>query len=370
MPISLAETITFSDMGITAEFSSGRSGSTPIGTFYATSNEYPLEVTVNAYWRNYYRIIVFVNNAQGDSGKIIGNVNFTATILKENINIGKNTIYVKGNPWGGYPFGAQFGNFIIYGDSKISSPDIFLPRPTPAITPTITPTPTPTSAPTPTSTPIPAQSLTPATPLSITPMKTQIAQIVQIAPISTVEPAPIQPYSQENIAVPIIFLISVISFYIYKKLNRSKSITNKSEPIFGNIINFLNTEAYFRYGKNKVEKDYQQDLEHRLSILTERYGYYVKYEATEGKHRIDFVIANNVGIEMKVHRGGTQVEKELFYQMTKYGRLYPKIIGLVLNDSDKDNQELKEEIELRLRDQNILNKNDYEIIVKEIMNRY
>lgn len=143
--------------------------------------------------------------------------------------------------------------------------------------------------------------------------------------------------------------------------------STRKDIVFENVINFLNNnEVYFRYGKNKVEKDYQQDLEHKLAVLTERFGYNVRYEAKEGKHRIDFLLEEMVGIEMKVHKGGTQVEKELFYQITKYGKLYPKIIGLVLNDSDIENQQLKDEIETRLRDQNVLDKKDYEIIVKTI----
>jgi hypothetical protein len=145
------------------------------------------------------------------------------------------------------------------------------------------------------------------------------------------------------------------------------STSTKNDTVFQNVINFLNSdEVFFRYGKNKVEKDYQQDLEHKLALLKERFDHNIRYEAKEGKHRVDFVIEDTVGIEMKVHKGGTQVEKELFYQIPKYGKLYPKIIGLVLNDSDVENQQLKNEIETRLRDQNVLDRKDYEIIVKTI----
>ena len=145
------------------------------------------------------------------------------------------------------------------------------------------------------------------------------------------------------------------------------NLSPKNDTVFQNTINFLHSnEVYFRYGKNKVEKDYQQDLEQKLALMKERFGYKVHYEAKEGKHRIDFLINGNVGIEMKVHKSGTQVEKELFYQITKYGKLYPKIIGLVLNDSDMENQQLKSEIDTRLRDQNVIDRNDYEIIVKTI----
>jgi hypothetical protein len=151
------------------------------------------------------------------------------------------------------------------------------------------------------------------------------------------------------------------------------STSTKNTTVFQNTINFLNNdEVFLRYGKNKVEKDYQQDLEHRLAVLKERFGYNVIYEAKEGKHRIDFLIDNTVGIEMKVYRGGVQVEKDLLYQIPKYWRDYnlKGIIGLVLNDSDIENQQLKKEIEQILNDQNVLQRKDYEIIVKPIQNRY
>jgi hypothetical protein len=149
--------------------------------------------------------------------------------------------------------------------------------------------------------------------------------------------------------------------------NRFKGKTSlETDSVFKNVISFLNDEVYFRYGKNKVEKDYQHDLDQRFAVLKERFGYDIIYEAKNGKHRVDFVINDKIGIEMKVHKGGTQVKKELFYQITEYGKLYPKMIGLVLNDSDMDNQELKNEIETKLREQKVLSKEDYEIIVKTV----
>jgi hypothetical protein len=165
---------------------------------------------------------------------------------------------------------------------------------------------------------------------------------------------------------PIIDNSSSIKSENSKKRNRPE-ITEGN--VFENVINFLNSnEVYFRYGKNKVEKDYQQDLEHKLALLNERFDYDIRYEAREGKHRVDFVIENTVGIEMKVHKGGTQVEKELFYQIPKYGRLYTKMIGLVLNNTETNNQELKNQIKMRLKDidQNVLNEKNVEIIVKSI----
>ena len=156
-----------------------------------------------------------------------------------------------------------------------------------------------------------------------------------------------------------------------RMVDRTNTTISEIDVIFKNIIDFLQSDdVFFRYGKNKVEKDYQQDLEHKLALLNEKFGYDIIYEAKNGKHRIDFVIDDKVGIEMKVHKGGTQVEKELFYQITKYGKLYPKMIGLVINDTDKDDQELRKEIQSRLKDQKVLGENDYEIVVIKPMGKY
>jgi len=165
-------------------------------------------------------------------------------------------------------------------------------------------------------------------------------------------------------AIMIILVVAIITknkntvpISIKNNYNFTNKMPTEIETVFDNVVVFLqNDDVYFRYGKNKVEKDYQQDLEGRLAVLKERHGYNVKYEAKIGKYRVDFVIENKVGIEMKVYKGGTQVEKELFYQITKYGKLYQKMIGFIINESEKDNQELKEEIELRLLDQNVLKK--------------
>ena len=156
-------------------------------------------------------------------------------------------------------------------------------------------------------------------------------------------------------------------------VNRTDATISEIDVIFKNIIDFLQSDdVYFRYSKNKLEKGYQQELEHKLALLKERFGYHIVYEAKNGKHRIDFVIDYKIGIEMKVYKGGTQVEKELFFQITKYGKLYPKMIGLVINDSekDKDDQELRNEIKTRLKDQKVLGENDYEIVVIKPKGKY
>ena len=46
--------------------------------------------------------------------------------------------------------------------------------------------------------------------------------------------------------------------------------------------------------------------------------------------------------------------------------LYPKMIGLVVNESYKENDEFKKEIEASLSHQNVIDKKDIEIIIKYV----
>ncbi|MDD3416597.1 MAG: hypothetical protein PHY47_21825 [Lachnospiraceae bacterium] len=145
--------------------------------------------------------------------------------------------------------------------------------------------------------------------------------------------------------------------------------TSNVDTSFNNILNFLKNEVPFRFGINKKEKDYQQDLEGRLSVLKERYGYHSDYEFVNGKHRIDFVINGNIGIEMKVHRGGTQVSKELYNQITDYAQYCNKLIGLVVNVTTDDAEILRMQIKDKLKNQHAINVNNYEIIVLDVNKR-
>ncbi|WP_094226492.1 GxxExxY protein [Methanolobus psychrotolerans] len=141
---------------------------------------------------------------------------------------------------------------------------------------------------------------------------------------------------------------------------------SKTEREFKNVVNFLQNEVSLRYGKNKNEKGYQQELDGRLSVLNERYGYDVHYEAVNGKHRVDFVVNRNIGIEMKVHRGGTQVQKELFSQITDYAQYCTKMIGLVVNVTNDDADVLRLEILDKLKYQHAITSKNYEIIVLNV----
>jgi hypothetical protein len=157
-----------------------------------------------------------------------------------------------------------------------------------------------------------------------------------------------------------------------KEVNESSELpvhkngTSNLDVAFNNIVDFLQNEVSLRYGKNKDEKNYQQELDGKLAVLNERYGYKVHYEAVNGKHRLDFVINGNIGIEMKVHRGGTQVEKELYNQITDYSRYCPKLIGLVVNTTNDDARTLQKSIKNKLQFQHAIKAKDYEIIVLNV----
>ncbi|MFP4655296.1 MAG: GxxExxY protein [Methanohalobium sp.] len=145
----------------------------------------------------------------------------------------------------------------------------------------------------------------------------------------------------------------------------------RTDRIFYNISDFLESETSFRYGKHKTEKDYQQNLEGKLAVLTERHGYNIRYEAVpkNSKYRVDFVIENLVGREMKFYQGGIKIEEQLCRQIVNYSKYYSRMIGLVLNNTHKDNQELKAEIEGELKKQDEIDKSNYKVIVKSIGKR-
>ncbi|HUV02679.1 MAG TPA: hypothetical protein VMW67_04440 [Desulfobacteria bacterium] len=158
-----------------------------------------------------------------------------------------------------------------------------------------------------------------------------------------------------------------------KVYNRSDFATSKShnqsdlDNIFSNVVDFLkSSDVYFRYGKNKKEKDYQQDLDQKLDLLKYKYGYEKAYEGYKEKQRIDFIINGIIGIEMKVYRGGSQVKKELFYQVSEYGTFCEKMVALVINLTQEDNSEIGRDIKQKLEE--VMDKNNLEVIVKTTIN--
>ncbi len=177
-----------------------------------------------------------------------------------------------------------------------------------------------------------------------------------------------------TLIVASIVLISIKYIFKYRKMRSAKKEERHRQQIlsrgveFDNTIKFLENEVQLRYGKNKVEKDYQQDLEQAMKVLTERYGYDIEYERTHSKkHRIDLVVNGSIGIEMKVYKGGSQVRRALFSQISEYSQYCDKIIGFVVNITEEDNNSIKAEIESQLRYQNVMSLNDYHIIVQGVI---
>jgi hypothetical protein len=150
-----------------------------------------------------------------------------------------------------------------------------------------------------------------------------------------------------------------------QELRRQRLLARGIE--FDNVIHFLENEVTLRYGKNKIEKDYQQDLEQAMKVLTERHGYNIEYERSHSKHRIDFVLDDSIGIEMKVYKGGSQVKRALLSQISEYSQYCDKIIGFVVNVTEESNASIKSEIESQLNYQNVINPNDYQIIVQGVI---
>jgi hypothetical protein len=171
-------------------------------------------------------------------------------------------------------------------------------------------------------------------------------------------------------------MVFVVIHYVfkYRRIKSKKKEEQRRQEIiargmeFDNIINFLENEIHLRYGKYKLEKDYQQDLEQALKVLTERHGYDIGYEKTHSKnHRIDLMINNSIGIEMKVYKGGSQVKRALLSQISEYSQYCDKIIGFVVNVTEESNASIKSEIESQLKYQNVIDSKDYHIIVQGVI---
>lgn len=177
-----------------------------------------------------------------------------------------------------------------------------------------------------------------------------------------------------TLVVVSIVVISIRYIFKYRRMRAEKKEERRRQQIlargveFDNVINFLENEINLRYGKYKIEKDYQQDLEQALKVLTERYGYDIEYERTHSRnHRIDLVINDFIGIEMKVYKGGSQVKRALLSQISEYSQYCDKIIGFVVNITEEDNASIKSEIESQLKYQNVIDSNDYQIIVQGVI---
>ncbi|WP_233125705.1 MSCRAMM family adhesin SdrC [Methanohalophilus portucalensis] len=114
-----AESVTFSDMGISSQFTSGDEGTTPTGTFHIDSVNQQAEITVDTYRPSYASIVtIYVNDAPVKSASVSDEETVSVTLSSDNLKTGENTIFIKAV--------ADFGNFdsgndmVIYGTSKIT----------------------------------------------------------------------------------------------------------------------------------------------------------------------------------------------------------------------------------------------------------
>jgi hypothetical protein len=174
------------------------------------------------------------------------------------------------------------------------------------------------------------------------------------------------------VAVTVLVVINYI--FKYRRMRAEKKKERRKQQIiargveFDNTINFLENEIKLRYGKKKIEKDYQQDLEQAMKVLTDRHGYKIDYERSHSnKHRIDLVINDSIGVEMKVYKGGSQVKRALLNQISEYSQYCDKIIGFVVNVTEESNESIKSDIESQLKYQKVIDSNDYHIIVQGVI---
>jgi hypothetical protein len=174
------------------------------------------------------------------------------------------------------------------------------------------------------------------------------------------------------VAVTVLVVINYI--FKYRRMRAEKKKERRKQQIiargveFDNTINFLENEIKLRYGKKKIEKDYQQDLEQAMKVFTDRHGYKIDYERSHSnKHRIDLVINDSIGVEMKVYKGGSQVKRALLNQISEYSQYCDKIIGFVVNVTEESNESIKSDIESQLKYQKVIDSNDYHIIVQGVI---
>lgn len=177
-----------------------------------------------------------------------------------------------------------------------------------------------------------------------------------------------------TLIVAVMVLVAIKYVFKYREMRAKKREERRKQQIiargveYDNTINFLEKEIRLRYGKNKIEKDYQQDLEQAMKVLTDRHGYKIDYERSHSnKHRIDLVINDSIGVEMKVYKGGSQVKRALLSQISEYSQYCDKIIGFVVNITEETNESIKAEIESQLNYQKVIDPNDYHIIVQGVI---
>lgn len=132
---------------------------------------------------------------------------------------------------------------------------------------------------------------------------------------------------------------------------------------FQKLIEFLESNRVsFIKRDNKKEKDYQDELWGQLRHEFTP-AYQLDYEAQNGRHRLDILFNNSIGIELKVYYGNKDTRRQLLAQITEYSTAYPKMIGLVVNTTNENNEIIRQDIE-KLLSKTRIEKDDFKIIIK------
>jgi len=125
-------TLTFTNLGIAKEFTSSNGGDTPIGYFNRSSNEFPLNLSINSKYSCpiglgggcRYGLTVYINDVPVTSTSYVGSGKLDYTLEPENLHVGKNSIFIRvRNECYARDF-VPSEPLSIYGTSKISYLDI------------------------------------------------------------------------------------------------------------------------------------------------------------------------------------------------------------------------------------------------------
>ncbi len=136
-------------------------------------------------------------------------------------------------------------------------------------------------------------------------------------------------------------------------------LESKVNHDFHTIVEFLESDQVtFLKKEHKNEESYQSELFQQLRIRFPKYK--IDFEADKGKNRLDLLLNDSIGIEMKIYNGEYTSER-LLYQINKYSKDYPIVIGLVVNPSLKNNDIIRQDIEKHLSS---IKQDNYKIIVK------
>ncbi|HEC92523.1 MAG TPA: hypothetical protein ENI51_06000, partial [Candidatus Atribacteria bacterium] len=107
--------------------------------------------------------------------------------------------------------------------------------------------------------------------------------------------------------------------------------TSKLEKDFKEIVKFLKSkDVSFRYYEKKKERDYEDDLVNMLKFGLKKHN--TIYQKIHGRGKIDILINDVIGVELKLHKGGKTVAARLQNQFSEYfNNPCKKMLALVIN---------------------------------------